>query len=41
MDDAEKAETLIRNLARRLEPDWNGVAASILEGIDGMLASRA
>ena len=37
MDDAEKAETLIRNLARRLEPDWNGVSASILEGIDEML----
>src|SRR5207344_1567608 len=34
MDDAEKAETLIRNLARRLERDWNGVSASILEGID-------
>jgi hypothetical protein len=37
MDYAEKAETLIRNLARRLERDWNGVAASILEGIDEML----
>ena len=37
MDDAERAETLIRNLARRLEPDWNGVSASILEGIDEML----
>jgi hypothetical protein len=37
MDDAEKAETLIRNLARRLERDWNGVSASILEGIDEML----
>ena len=33
MDDAEKAEALIRNLARRLERDWNGVSASILEGI--------
>ena len=32
-----KAETLIRNLARRLEPDWNGVSASILEGVDEML----
>src|SRR5271166_2167224 len=37
MDDAERAETLIRNLARRLEPDWYGVSASILEGIDEML----
>ena len=37
IDDAEKAETLIRNLARRLERDWNGVSASILEGIDEML----
>ena len=37
MDDAERAETLIRNLARRLEPDWNGVSASILEGINEML----
>ena len=37
MDDAERAETLIRNLARRLERDWNGVSASILEGIDEML----
>jgi transposase-like protein len=37
MDDAEKAETLIRNLARHLERDWNGVSASILEGIDDML----
>ena len=37
MDDAERAETLIRNLARRLERDWNSVSASILEGIDEML----
>ena len=37
LDDAEKAETLIRNLARRLERDWYGVSASILEGIDEML----
>jgi transposase-like protein len=37
MDDAERAETLIRNLARRLERDWYGVSASILEGIDEML----
>ena len=37
MDDAEKAERLIRNLARRLERDWKGVSASILEGLDEML----
>ena len=28
MDDADKAEKLIRNLARRLERDWKGVSAS-------------
>ncbi len=37
MDDATKAEKLLRNLARRLEADWKGVAASILEGLDEML----
>ena len=37
MDDADKAEKLLRNLARRLERDWKGVAASILEGLDEML----
>ncbi len=37
MDDADKAEKLLRNLARRLEKDWNGVSASILEGLDEML----
>ncbi len=37
MDDAAKAEKLLRNLARRLERDWEGVAASILEGLDEML----
>jgi putative transposase len=37
MDDAEKAEKLLRNLARRLERDWDGVAASILEGLEEML----
>jgi transposase-like protein len=37
MDDADKAEKLLRNLARRLERDWEGVAASILEGLDEML----
>src|SRR5208337_193761 len=36
-DDADKAEKLLRNLARRLERDWEGVAASILEGLDEML----
>jgi hypothetical protein len=33
LDDAGKAETLLRNLARRLEKDWEGVSASILEGL--------
>jgi transposase-like protein len=37
LDDADKAEKLIRNLARRLERDWKGVSASILEGLDDML----
>jgi len=37
MDDADKAEKLLRNLARRLEKDWEGVSASILEGLDEML----
>jgi putative transposase len=37
MNDADKAETLLRNLARRLEKDWEGVSASILEGLDEML----
>jgi transposase-like protein len=37
MDDADKAEQLLRNLARRLEKDWSGVSASILEGLDEML----
>lgn len=37
LDDAEKAERLIRNLARRLEQVAPGVAASILEGVDEML----
>jgi transposase-like protein len=37
MDDADKAETLLRNLARRLEKGWKGVSASILEGLDEML----
>ena len=37
LDDAEKAERLIRNLARRLEQVAPGVAATILEGLDEML----
>lgn len=37
LDDADKAERLIRNLARRLEQVAPGVAASILEGLDEML----
>ena len=35
--DADKAEKLIRNLARRLEREAPGVAASLLEGIDEIL----
>lgn len=37
MDDAGRAEALLRALARRLERDWEGVSASILEGLDEML----
>jgi putative transposase len=37
LDDAGKAEKLLRNLALRLERDWSGVAGSILEGIDEIL----
>jgi transposase-like protein len=37
LDDADKSERLLRNLARRLEPEARGVAASILEGLDEML----
>ena len=40
MDDAGKAEALLRNLARRLEKDWEGVSASIFEGLDEMLTHR-
>ena len=36
-NDAEKAERLIRNLARRLDQQSPGVAASILEGLDEIL----
>src|SRR5881628_541951 len=37
LDDAEKAEKLIRNLARRLEHEAPGACTSILEGLDEML----
>src|SRR5271166_1117199 len=37
LDDADKAEKLIRNLAQRLERRWSGVSGSILEGIDEIL----
>jgi len=37
LDDADKAERLIRNLARRLEQVAPGVAGSILEGLDEIL----
>src|SRR5262245_8443902 len=36
-DDADKAERLLRNLARRLDQEAPGVAASSLEGLDEML----
>lgn len=37
LDDADKAEKLVRNLARRLEQDAPGVAGSILEGLEEIL----
>ena len=37
LDDPDKAEKLIRNLAQRLERDAPGVSASILEGMDEIL----
>ena len=37
LDDAEKAQKLIRNRARRLENEAPGASASILEGLDEML----
>ena len=37
LDDADKAERLLRNLARRLDQEAPGVAASILEGLAEML----
>ena len=44
LDDTDKAERLLRNLARRLEQEAPGVAAmlpSILEGLDEMLPLTA
>jgi putative transposase len=38
LDDATKAEQLIRNLARRLEQMAPGVSATILEGMDELLS---
>ena len=32
-----RAEQLIRNLARRLDKEWPGIAATILEGMDEIL----
>ena len=37
LDDADKAERLLRNLARRIEHEAPGVAGSMLEGLDEML----
>src|SRR3954452_7616704 len=37
MEDAARAEQLIRNLARRLDKEWPGIAATILEGMDEIL----
>ena len=37
LDDGDKVERLLRNLARRLDQEAPGVAASILEGLDEML----
>lgn len=37
LDDADNAEKLLRNHARRLEREAPGVSASILEGIDEIL----
>src|SRR3954454_14085004 len=37
MEDAARAEQRIRSLARRLEKEWPGIAATILEGLDEIL----
>src|SRR3954451_1003561 len=34
MENAARAEQRIRNLARRLDKEWPGIAVTILEGID-------
>ncbi len=36
-DDADRAERIIRNLARRLEHDAPGISATLLEGLDEIL----
>src|SRR5207245_5114053 len=36
LDDADKAERLLRNLARRLDQEAPRVAASLLDGLDEM-----
>ena len=41
MEDAARAEQLIRNLARRLDKEWPGIAATILEGLDGPKGTRS
>ena len=41
LDDADKAERLMRNLARRLEMEAPDVSKSILEGIDEILMRTA
>ena len=40
LDDADKAERLLRNLARPLDQEAPGVAASMLEGLDEMLTVK-
>lgn len=37
LDDADKAERLVRNLSRRLEQEAPGISASLLEGLDDIL----
>jgi transposase-like protein len=37
LDDADKAERLLRNLARRLEQEAPGISRTILEGLDEIL----
>ena len=37
MEDAARADQRIRNLARRLDKEWPGIAATILEGLDEIL----